>query len=136
MPVVGKIMFFKTDLRFTKLHPRIYKKHDEKFGWLESQYSNIGNYLIGNINNYIKLSNNDLDPTKGNKPFKKDMTVINHVFNSACFYASQGRYDEALDALELSVRNGFSNEEHFSEALNKYFIQVKDKAEMIWKKRY
>ncbi len=97
-----------------------YKKLNENFGGL-------GNYLIGKTDNFIKISNREIESFYFDNPNFEKIDWGEICFNSACFLAkNEGNKADALQHLQLALENGFRNEKLIRDELNGSLKKIKN----------
>lgn len=99
----------------------------EDFHDLNKRFNGLGNYLTGQLDNYI-IAPKQVDI----REFKKRINYETHFFNSAILNATQKQYKEAIEAFDLAIRHGYNDIEKINDEMeNGVFQPIKSEIKEV-----
>lgn len=132
MMVVGRIILIRTKTDIVG-EAASYQIRTPEFELLDEETNGIASFLTGRLNNIIGYSEKNINEIEQGERLSKELDIGTHLFDSACWKATNEDNDSALETLNQAILNGFNNEERFSkEVTGGAFNHIKKTAIDIW----
>lgn len=133
-PVCGRIVLVRNRESLNQLSPQVFKLSKRDFEVLNARTSNLGHFLIGPNDNFIKLSQQQIENTS-RAVFQRDFELSRNLFYAACFLAREKRGEEALETLQKALEYGFDDETMLKAEMKKSFRAFEKEVQSIWNRR-
>lgn len=133
-PVCGRIVLVRSKESFNRLSPQVFKFSKRDFEVLNARTSNLGHFLVGPNDNFIKLSQQQVENTS-RASFQRNFELSRNLFYAACFLAKEKRGEEALDTLQKALEYGFDDETLLYAEMKKSFRTLESEVLSLWNRR-